>query len=62
MEVIPEVNKAKGDTIEEGLEKAIDAAGSSICQKEEYCKQWSIRPVCQKCAIKHSILTMHQHR
>uniref|UniRef100_A0A915JJF7 Uncharacterized protein n=1 Tax=Romanomermis culicivorax TaxID=13658 RepID=A0A915JJF7_ROMCU len=30
MEVIPEVNKARGDTIEEGLEEAIDVAGSSI--------------------------------
>uniref|UniRef100_A0A915HFH1 Uncharacterized protein n=1 Tax=Romanomermis culicivorax TaxID=13658 RepID=A0A915HFH1_ROMCU len=29
MEVIPEVNKTRGDTIEEGLQEAIDAAGSS---------------------------------
>uniref|UniRef100_A0A915KVV6 Uncharacterized protein n=1 Tax=Romanomermis culicivorax TaxID=13658 RepID=A0A915KVV6_ROMCU len=29
MEVIPEVNKARGDTIEEGLEEAIDMACSS---------------------------------
>uniref|UniRef100_A0A915JNC6 Uncharacterized protein n=1 Tax=Romanomermis culicivorax TaxID=13658 RepID=A0A915JNC6_ROMCU len=30
MEVIPVANKAIGDTIEEGLEEAIDAAGSSM--------------------------------
>uniref|UniRef100_A0A915JR72 Uncharacterized protein n=1 Tax=Romanomermis culicivorax TaxID=13658 RepID=A0A915JR72_ROMCU len=29
MEVIPEASKARGNTMEEGLEEAIDAAGSS---------------------------------
>uniref|UniRef100_A0A915J1Q8 Uncharacterized protein n=1 Tax=Romanomermis culicivorax TaxID=13658 RepID=A0A915J1Q8_ROMCU len=29
MEVIPEANEAKGDTIKEGLEEAIDLPGSS---------------------------------
>uniref|UniRef100_A0A915J5H4 Uncharacterized protein n=1 Tax=Romanomermis culicivorax TaxID=13658 RepID=A0A915J5H4_ROMCU len=43
MEVIPKANKARGDTIEEGLEEAIDAVGSSKMQ-EKICKGLDQQP------------------